>query len=338
MSPSATPTDAPAPVQPWQAFHLFYHSDRDRLARDVVAPLCGHLLSGGLAESVFFLRYSLGGPHLRFRALAAEGQRDEIRKETEARAAAFFRSHPSSQSVDREDIARENAAVAAAAPLESDLRVYPDNHFAVMDFAPEVERYGGRELLSHSLEMFEASSLSVLELLLELEGASRPSQIAHFLRFLFCQALGVSASFDDIEGWLGYGDFFWPRMPSIEAAADRAFDQQPAVLSGLVEAEFREPSFPFILTASRRLAAAVGTAPREVQRRILASQFHMTANRLGIKNREEIYLCRLMQRAWAEASVRLDADAPPRVERDVAEWRRDAVQRLSSPGRTEQGP
>ena len=66
----------------WLSFHAHYHGDRDLPLRHAVASLVRRLRDDGLLESFFFMRYSLGGPHIRLRLRPAAGGADPVREET----------------------------------------------------------------------------------------------------------------------------------------------------------------------------------------------------------------------------------------------------------------
>ena len=47
------------------------------------------------------------------------------------------------------------------------------------------------------------------------------------------------------------------------------------------------------------------------------SQLHMTANRLGVSNPEEVYLSRLLSRTWLDFQARQPAGAAPATDGDL---------------------
>src|SRR3954451_23309696 len=51
----------------WRAARVFYHGDRDAMLRHLVWPLLTQLTAERLCDRFYFVRYSLGGPHLRLR-------------------------------------------------------------------------------------------------------------------------------------------------------------------------------------------------------------------------------------------------------------------------------
>ena len=86
------------------------------------------------------------------------------------------------------------------------------------------------------------------------------------------------------------------------ARGDQAFAKSRDGLIALLRAEAAGGPSPEMLysEAARRFRREIAAAPPDVRVRILKSQMHMTANRLGLSNPEEVHVSRLLQRA-AEA-------------------------------------
>jgi hypothetical protein len=99
-------------------------------------------------------------------------------------------------------------------------------------------------------------------------------------------------------------------MPSIVAKADRVFAEQGEGFRQLFHRELAEmrsiatetpgEAAAGLREASRRLSVAIGREDGAARRRIGISQLHMTANRLGLNNPEEVYLSRILSNRIAE--------------------------------------
>ncbi|MDA6131158.1 hypothetical protein OSK38_27810, partial [Escherichia coli] len=63
----------------WKAYHVFYHGNLDILIQQCIKPITKKLLSEGIAEKFFFIRYWEGGPHIRLRVnqLAEDSYKNE---------------------------------------------------------------------------------------------------------------------------------------------------------------------------------------------------------------------------------------------------------------------
>ncbi len=326
--------------EPWLCYHLYYHEDLSRAILRFVRPAVASLVAAGSLESFFFIRYGLGGPHLRLRLLPAAGRGEAVAAAVEARAGGFLAEHPSTSRLDREALRRGSEAIVAADPHEVDAAVYPDNSFLALPFRPEVERYGGPERLAASLDFFAVSSAAALEVAARHEGAPRSRLLGVAFSLLVRQALGFAAGDAEWQAeWqalVRYGvDSFGGAMPAIVAKADgvlaaqgdafrQLFDRELALLQTGVAAG-SVGAAAWLGEAARRLSLAVGMADAAAHRRIGISQLHMTANRLGLSNPEEVYLSRILAGLSAErlaggsaaGSLREALGGPSRPAREV---------------------
>jgi hypothetical protein len=257
-----------APMQPgsrWLALHVYYHSEQNRLLHRFVGPLVAELWRSERIDSFFFIRYGLGGPHLRLRLRAPADSATALEAEVLAATREFLREHPSPRSLSAESIDRSNRAVLARDPQENDGAIYPDNWARFAPFVPETERYGGPDLLPGSLDFFALSSARALELLAQPGEGAESLPLSSALQLLVRQALGFSRSCEELVALLEYS---LPRDGTAPEAIARKVD--------------------------------VWEAPSPLRRRILASQQHMTANRLGLRNVDELYLSCLLQKVARE--------------------------------------
>jgi thiopeptide-type bacteriocin biosynthesis protein len=298
----------------WLNYHLYYHQDVGYAIHHFVRPLVIKLLRSDWIDSFFFIRYSLGGPHIRLRLHPRPGASVLVTEVVEAGARDFLASRPSTSKLTREAILRSNQEILASDLHEFDASVYPDNTLLIFPFRPEIERYGGPELWGDSLDFFALSSATVLELLSRYGSEPRSRQLALAFRVLACQALSFARDEEDLVSLLRYAVDIWGRkMPRALAKADHVFVEQKRTFDKLFEREL------YILTAetnaaatageeakaqlgeaARRLAWIARAADRGVHQRIGTSQLHMTANRLGLSNAEEVYLSQILTRLVSE--------------------------------------
>ncbi len=287
----------------WCAYHFFYHGDRDLVLKHFVRPAVATLLRDQFIDSFFFIRYPLGGPHVRLRLrLAPSSAGDSAGTEAalQRSAARFLERRPSR--------VPENES-----PPKHDHPTYPDNTLLPFPFDPETERYGGEEFLPHSLDFFAVSSVRVLELVDAHGDESAGRRLARALRLLLQQAWGFAATEEEFRSLLTYR---LPAGPSVDwlcERADRVFealrDDYRALflheLETLAKAELT-PTTPvhsasgFYAAAARRLSWAVRGATLSARGQIGGSQMHMTANRLGLSIGEEMYLGRILWRSYRD--------------------------------------
>lgn len=291
----------------WISGHLYYHQSLDRAVQGFVHPLVAALCKDALIDAFFFVRYGLGGPHVRLRLRVRPDTREPVLEALERSARRFLQLEPSAASVDEEVIRRGNEHILASDPHETDDSVFPDNSFHVMPFRPEVQRYGGPSRFRMSLDFFTLSSVAVVELLARYGSAPRAVQLTHAFRLLLRQALGFAADEVELADLLRYGVDSWgENMPTIVAKGDKVAAARKDVflqLFGEGLADVRSPhdgdgasasASHFLALGSRKLSAAIGTGDRVTRARVGGSQLHMTATRLGLGNAEEVYLSRLL--------------------------------------------
>ncbi|HEU4558190.1 MAG TPA: lantibiotic dehydratase C-terminal domain-containing protein [Longimicrobium sp.] len=305
---------APSAARGWREHHLFYHADRDLLLREIVAPLAASLLASGDADHVWFVRYLLGGPHVRLRIRPRRGRAKAVAARIDAAAAEFFARYPSPQPLPEEKVRRMNReALADDARLGSaDDVVWPDNSLRSTPPRFEVARYGGPALFPASLDFFAVSSSWVLRTLAsgELTAAAR---LDVGMRAMLRQAWGLA---DDLAGVGQLGAWatlvFRGVLDGFVTRGDEAFERSREGLCARVRGELEalaesgpvagdgDPHAPAWLGgASRLLARELTGADPNRRWQVAWSQVHMTANRLGLRNPEEVYVGRMLQLALA---------------------------------------
>lgn len=284
-------------ISDWGSYHFFYHGDRIRLLRDLVRPLLRSLLAADRIESFFFIHYRLGGPHVRLRLRWASGSRATGEAEVLQVAQDFFARFPSTATLPEETLRQQNRGILATDPSEEEDAVYPDNSCVMLPFRPETERYGGAALLGASLDFFALSSLLALRFAALHGGAPREQQLPKILRLLVRQAWGLARGDGELLRLLSYAPET-DRLASVVEKGERVFDRQRELFCGLVEAALEETDLPdWDLQAARLLARDLQPVDETTRWRIAASQMHMTANRLGLTNLEEVYLGRIARRS-----------------------------------------
>lgn len=293
----------------WRAYHLFYHGDRDRLVAGLVRPTVAALLGSGEIYRFYFMRYGLGGPHVRLRVLPVPGRAEVVGERVLAEAAAFFTRFPSMRTLPDETVRRHNRELVPGDPYANGAEdlVLPDN--SVREHPPqlEVERYGGRPFLGHSLDFFTLSSVDAFRFLDNAGSEPTRNRLAGALRLLVRQAWGLAAGADEFMELAGYHARFFTAGPLARflATGDEAFERQAGMLHTLLHNELTALAAGPASRDSPRWTAEAARSLAQVTRRLdsgrkwhlAASQLHMTANRLGLVNAEEVYLGRILWRA-----------------------------------------
>lgn len=306
---SQVPKETTAGLSDWQSYHLFYHDDLNVLLLRCVRPLVVHLQRLGWARKFFFIRYQLGGPHVRLRVLPEPGRELEVRAFINQKVSEFFQKHASLSTKSEALIRRANKVLLANDPHERGDEVFVNNSLLEVPFVPETERYGGPGLLPHSLDFFVFSSITVLSILEDYSVQKQSLRTATAARYLIRLGLGFSESLADLHDLLGYGmEWSMVHSPNFMLLVDKLHEQQKDVMRQLVQNELRtiigantQPAenarTAFWIRVAASFAARIAQAEADRRRHILHSHLHMTANRLDLKNTDEFYLSRLICRA-----------------------------------------
>ena len=290
----------------WLSYHLYYHQDLNRAAVGFVDPVVTALLERSWIDSFFFVRYGLGGPHIRLRLRVLPECASSVEEAVRRAGEDFLARQPSTSSLPEEAVRQSNRAILASDPHETDDSVYPDNTLLPFPFHPEVQRYGGPDLLPASLDFFAVSSVAALGFLFRHGEEPRRRQLGPALRLVLRQALSFAMNEDELLALATYGIKAWGEMlPAIVAKGEKVFNGQRETFLGLLRQELealsREDEGSSFRQAARRLSGAVATADASTRRRIGVSQLHMTATRIGLINPEEVYVSQLMVSTLREA-------------------------------------
>lgn len=315
----------------WHGFHLYYHGNLDLLLSYLVHPLVSELAKERLIDGFFFIRYRLGGPHVRLRLRMADGVVDEARAKIETNATRFFAKNPSPTTLTDDEIRRSDEFILATDPNERATGIVPSPSVCVRPFVPETQRYGGPDLLAHSLDYFGISSAHVLRFLERHADSPQTKRLPAIVRHLVAEAAGFAANADEALHILaphveGFGD----GMQRLLERADNTYQSQTAGFGQLVRDALESND---VLTTAAMLGASIHANSTETRLRIARSQVHMSANRFGLTNVEEAYIRRM---AWLatnavfveETSLRARIDAEPTLNgSDAAMALREAASR-----------
>jgi Lantibiotic biosynthesis dehydratase C-term len=332
--------------RPWRAFHLVYYGDRELLLREVVAPVLREGWQDGRIGRSFWIRYHLGGPHIRLRLQVAADPDDGLGQRLRERAAFFFEAVPSVVTESPEEVRLRNQTLQANDPQAGDV-LYENHQVYEEEFLMEVERYGGPELLPYSLDFFGLSSLWALQELETHPDATFNRRVPALLRLFLRMALGFARGREQLVDLLSQPLIAWGEAaPVIVQRADEQVVSQGPALARLVQAEITRASDPRDWTlptlAGRVLAQEVAKALPPVRRLVFTSQLHMAANRAGLSNAEEVYLARMLVRtveslAPSEEELGRPFDSEPKeslrvlLAQATREWVAAAPSRLKPP-------
>jgi hypothetical protein len=267
----------------WLNFHIYYHADRDRLLCEAVSPLLANLYKEGLLARFYFVRYSLGGPHIRLRLETARHTTSLVGKAVEAYLENYFRMAPSLQSLSKDEIGKTTRMLIASDPNEHDETIHPDNCILQFPFAPEIDRYGGAELMTFSLDLFNFTSVEALTLTGRRRYESRSQAFSASIRAL----LRLSLAFAEEHAALAD---FWQKADLASVASGPELQARQRLVQLLREESARTPDdeeWKLWSAAGNSLRQKLSAAPKTISRGIMRSHLHMFANRLDISNAVE---------------------------------------------------
>ncbi len=320
----------------WLSFHVYYYDPRDVVVDLGLRPLAAELLTNNAIENFFFIRYSLGGPHIRARFLPRRGATKLATSKIRQGLESFLRAHPSTTEIDADVIDSTDAGLLANDQHETpNDSIRPFNNSVVDEvFRPETSRYGGMALLPGSLDMFAISSVVALDWLADARHLTPGRRLNRALRLLLFQALGTARSTDALVDLVGYSIRWWDRLQPIADKADQVFEKSSVAMAAVVksvasvtEASGRQTSQllegpgGLLFEGAMSLRDHVEQAPLKTVERIAESHLHMTANRIGLLNTDEAYLGQLLKRSleawrqddpvgWRSLDEQLQAQSP----------------------------
>lgn len=278
-------TDDASADKSWCACHLFYDGDRNHVLLRFVLPVWQRLCSEEGADRFFFVRYALEGPHVRLRLRIPEDRQERVRL-----------------------LLREMAAIFSESLEELDETLLGGRRFHMAPCEFEVERYGGPEFWWASLEYFTVSSVEALHFVARHGEEGKSRQLAEAFRLLARQAWSFARDRHELLGLFDYFAGWRDSMMSIVARADELFERKSSIFCTLLFGELEElvsaqkessalREEDLFRDAGRRLDWDIRSADEATRQQILTSHLHMTANRLGLNNADEVYLSQLLCRA-----------------------------------------
>lgn len=168
-------------------------------------------------------------------------------------------------------------------------------------------RYGGPERLQASLDLFTLSSVHVLRLVQAHEGSPSGWVRPAFLRSALHLAWGLAGGQEgDLAPLAGYADRLWPdHFEASRAQGDAVFAKRGPELMDMARRELARAhegteggiEGGSLAAGGCRLSSGLSGLHPDARWHVAASHVHMTANRIGLTNAEEVYLSRLLARA-----------------------------------------
>jgi hypothetical protein len=335
--------DGPAVDPDWIAFHIFYSSSSNPLLEELVAPLVDELRAEGLVSGFFFLRYWMEGPHIRFRLRpTAPEHRERVEGLVGSAVDAYLARRPALYRLDPEVLGPLYKDMFLMEYTEDDwarrfgedgiMPMQPTNTWAVRDYEPEYEKYGGVHGVRLAERHFEESSDLVLELVRSTNMHVRTVMFGCALQLMAVACAELLRDREDVGAFLRMYQKIWEGtflaedsatkdgfeanyQSMAQGLADRLGPVVAAVLDGdgelsgflgrwhdscrRVRVEIEEHARAGLLVLADGYPAgqrSVVTDPEACLRSFLVPFVHMTNNRLGVSIVDEVYLSHLVVR------------------------------------------
>jgi thiopeptide-type bacteriocin biosynthesis protein len=274
------------PGSAWLSAKLYTgKATADAVLRQAVVPLVSAVLSEGLADGWFFIRYGDPDHHLRLR----------------------FSGDPARLA--GEVLPRLNAAME---PLLADGRVWK----VVLDtYRREVGRYGGPEGIVRAEQVFRADSEAVLAIVLAADGDEGLGvrwrlAVAGVDRLLADAGLDVATRRAAVRRWRdGFVAEHGPTGDNAKQNAGKLFRTERAALEALLDGQTDDPRTAAGLAALDRRSTAVGALVAGLPEDALQSLCHMYVNRLlrAAQRTQELVVYDLLDRLYAARMGRAKA-------------------------------
>jgi thiopeptide-type bacteriocin biosynthesis protein len=331
-----------SPVNKHVSIHIFYNVPNLRpLLVECVDPLLVRLHSAGLISSYFFIRYWMGGPHVRLRLLPSPGvERHQLTEIVGPMIETYLRTKPSLFGVDarsagpfmRKMFEAEYGKEAYEKQYGNSggIRIFPTNSFEYVDYEPEYARYGGPRGVELAEQHFRVSSSVALSVLRKSNSRIGSVLLGQALQLMFHFARAIYPNLQDLRKFFFRYASFWQR------AYGDGFDLNEGLLDqgyARQSQKFKEYMVPFFkqtgsiayssndpfrewATHAAKMASDLNRlyeeqslafvpaaqSQQEALHCVVTSCVHMTNNRLGIVIPNEIYLASLLSRCLEDIS------------------------------------
>lgn len=264
----------------------------DRVVLEVVRPA-----AETVAAPWFFLRFWQGGPHVRLRVRGLDKDaRDHLRARLKRDLPSAAAVRDAERRIDPE-LYREEASRQASGETGPDSQVSALLPAGVYDgdYAPEIERYGGPEVMADSEHLFWRSSQLCTALLPSLTDVARRRTAALLLAHGAAMAIGSDPVEIGVFAEIGRRSWLrWAQSYGFAAqAVERVLKASPVALPSTQPAWAGQWE-----SAVADLVARVEVAGLAMPGAVVSSHVHMTHNRLGLGILDELLSYVLLSRAY----------------------------------------
>ncbi|MGD6942751.1 thiopeptide-type bacteriocin biosynthesis protein [Cytobacillus gottheilii] len=269
----------------WVSLHIFDHDMRnyDPFILSIYEKMTDYKNSG-LVQKWFFIRYWEGGPHLRLRFITE--QQDLLIGQIENHVRLYWANTPDEKPLTKANYYQNHQFDGETISME-ELPWYDHRSVQNIPYLPEILRYGGKEVMSHSESIFMQSS----ELICCLLKTLKPDLAKKFIAGLAMTRILIEEllEFEDMEDNKQFTIFYKKYWESFAAGNEtndvmELFTANENSISKFYNALNNNGTVKtYIQRMKKELAQVREAVDDELYiHRIAASHIHMTNNRFGI--------------------------------------------------------
>ena len=285
----------------WNATHFFIHDSttHNRFLVDFFKPEIEKLERDGILAQYFYIVYWQGGNHIRFRYKSTEPE--TVERRMTAGFENFLESYEPRYVLSGKDY---YAIYSHNKEKVEDITFVPDRSIRRIPYEPETDRYGGPKSLKYCEKIFSLSSKYALQIR-EQAGDSMIRRIIGALDMFALAIKGLENPKGFLSGYRQYWSGFAPgdgkKLLSVDELSVKYREHFRELMRKA--GEFYSEWESGIREGIRKACACQTAYPDENTARhlILASQIHMTNNRLGIVPQLEAVLAEVLLNVCEES-------------------------------------
>lgn len=262
----------------WKSYHMFLW---DYSVFDSVIMYIYSHLNDEEKEKLFFIRYWEGGPHLRVRIQENASQRIEVILKMAIQNTIKQYPYIRNIELNKEEYYLETFTDGEKIDVKQ-MPWYENMSIVEIPYKPELDRYGGRDLIGYSEKLFCISS-KLTNKLLNLKLSSL-KKIIIFYYFITEITKTNLPSEEFIGKFYSLGGRFWRNL-GVEQSLD---EQEMSKIHMLASELHLQPLLEEFIEKLGDLYSVIFNFDHDYADSVLFSHLHMFANRLGVNISTEL--------------------------------------------------
>ena len=276
----------------WNSYHIFIHdvSYHDRFISDTLKPFLAH--ENNRITHYFFIRYWQGGPHIRLRYITKD---DNCTKALlDEHVQSFFDKYSPSVTLTKEAY-YQNHTFDGNRPHDDEIYWIEDRSIESIPYTPELDRYGGKEVMHLSESLFQKSS----EIAMDAVGITSNDLIKKVIISTdFFHVIQSLLSSESSELLRKYYSLFWGTFKNNQMDYDKLLKnlkiiyEKRLMKNHPLEEDYYKEIFLYF---QEKLNAIKAINPTFNMNYLLSSHIHMFNNRIGLRSDFEHLIPRISE-------------------------------------------